>query len=156
MINIDILKNHTDCIPCLAEIWCEVLGKIWLTNSTIAQVKLWLNEWLNDDIPLALVAFCDGVPVGMCSLQINDGIRPDLKPWLGDLVIDPNYQKKGIGKSLIITAKKKAKSLGFENLYLFTFDPKIADYYTQLGWEEIGLDKHNGHLVTVMQISLKD
>jgi hypothetical protein len=30
MINIDLLKNHQNSIPKLAEIWHEVLGKIWM------------------------------------------------------------------------------------------------------------------------------
>lgn len=49
----------------------------------------------------------------MCSLRVNDGIRPDLTPWLGSLVVDPKYQKQGIGKMLVDEMKEKAKKLGF-------------------------------------------
>ena len=37
----------------------------------------------------------------MCSLRGNDGIRPDLTPWLGSLVVHPDYQKQGVGRRLI-------------------------------------------------------
>src|SRR5665213_2198277 len=85
------------------------------------------------DLPLAYIALCDQIPVGTCSLQLDGGIRPDLKPWLGDLVVDPKYQKQGIGKMLVDAAIEKAKELGFEKLYLFTFDPAVPEYYQHLG-----------------------
>jgi len=49
-IKIDLLKNHPDCIQRLAEIWYEVLGKIWLPEITIEMVtQRFFNEHLNDD-----------------------------------------------------------------------------------------------------------
>lgn len=94
MIKIDLLKNHLSSIPRLAEIWHEAFGKIWEPNLPISEIKPWFYEWLNDSIPLAYIALCDGEPVGTCSLQLSDGVRPDLSPWLGDLVVDSKYQKK--------------------------------------------------------------
>jgi len=46
----------------------------------------------------------------MCSLRENDGIRPDITPWLGSLVVDPKYQRQGIGNMLIDTTLLKARS----------------------------------------------
>ncbi len=92
----------------------------------------------------------------MCSLRENDGIRPDLMPWLGSLVVDPNYQKQGIGKQLIDATKEKAKQLGFKQLFLFALDPLIPNYYQTLGWQTIGMDQFKGNPVTVMEIGLCD
>lgn len=100
------------------------------------------------------MALYDGRPMGSCSLQLNDGIRPDLKPWLGDLVVAAKYQNQGIGKMLLDVAIKKAKDLGFAKLYLFAFDPSIPEYYARFGWKKIGMDKFNSHPVTVMEINL--
>jgi len=87
----------------------------------------------------------------MCSLRENDGIRLDLTPWLGSLVVDPQYQKQGIGKMLIDRIVEKATGLGFEKLYLFAFDLTIPQYYEKLGWSKIGMNEFKSHPVSVMQ-----
>ena len=97
MITIDLLKNHPDTIPRYAEIWYEMLGKIWVPEIPIERVIQRFAEHLNEDVlPITFIALDAGKPVGMCSLRENDGIRPDLTPWLGSLVVAPQYQKQGI------------------------------------------------------------
>lgn len=87
-------------------------------------------------------------------LREKKGIRPDLKPWIGDLLVDKQYQKRGIGRMLINAAIKKSKQLGFKKLYLFTFDPVVSEYYQHLGWKKIGMDEFKSQPVTVMEIGL--
>lgn len=155
MITVDLLKYHQNAIPRLAQIWHNVLGRIWVPDVSIECVEQRFVDHLNyDKIPLTLVALYEDKPVGMCSLRENDGIRPDLMPWLGSLVVDPDYQKQGIGQLLIDATKQKAEQLGFAKLFLFAFDPTIPDYYEKLGWQKIGGDQLKGHRVTVMEISL--
>lgn len=155
MIIIDLLKNQPQAIPTLANIWHEVLGKIWMPEIGIEEIEFLYYEELKQDMPLTYIALYGEIPVGSCTLQINDSIRPDLGPWIGDLVVDPKYQKQGIGKMLIFAAIEKAKQLGFEKLYLFTFDPSISEYYRQLGWKKIGMDEFKSHPVTVMEVGLR-
>ena len=155
MITIDLLKNHPESIETLATIWHEVLGKIWVPDVTIQRVMQKFAEHLNDNkLPMTFVALDGTTPVGMCSLRENDGIRPDLTPWLGSLVVEQAYQKQGIGNMLIDSIKNKAKALGFAKLYLFAFDPSLHDYYTRQGWHTIGIDDFKGHDITVMEIHL--
>ncbi|MCE2993531.1 MAG: GNAT family N-acetyltransferase [Alphaproteobacteria bacterium] len=155
MITIELLKNHPHTITTLAHIWHEVLGKIWLPDVTLESMIERFADHLNDQIlPITFVALDDGKPVGMCSLRQSDSIRPELAPCLGSLVVDPKYQKQGLGKRLIDTVTKKAKDIGFEKLYLFTFDPIIAEYYKSLGWKKIGMDECKSHPVTVMELEL--
>ncbi len=155
MITIDLLKNHPDSIPRCAEIWHEVLGKIWLPDISVERVVLRFTEHLNEDIlPITFVALDGEKPVGMCSLRYNDGIRPDLAPWLGSLVVDPEYQNQGIGSMLIDRTKQKARALGFERLYLFAFDQTIPEYYERLGWLKIGMDEFKDYPVTTMEIAI--
>ncbi len=155
MIKIDFLKNHPNTISALAEIWYEVLGKIWVPDIPIERVITRFKDHLNDqDLPITFVALDGEIPVGMCSLRENDGIRPSLTPWLGSLVVDPKYQKQGIGKMLIDVTVRQAKELGFEKLYLFAFDPNIPEYYKRLGWWKIGMDEFKSHPVTVMEVEL--
>ncbi|HFE6174378.1 TPA: GNAT family N-acetyltransferase [Legionella pneumophila] len=154
-IKIDLLKNHPNTIPELAAIWHQILGSIWVPDIPVERVVARFQEHLNENkLPLTFVAFCDGKPVGMCSLRDNDGIRPDLAPWLGSLVVHPDYQREGIAIKLINAIKLKAKQLGFSHLYLFAFDPTLPNYYSKLGWNKIGMDKFKGHDVNVMDINL--
>ena len=114
-----------------------------------------LRNHLNiEQLPLTVVALDEVKPVGMCSLRVSDGIRPELTPWLGSLVVAPGHQKQGIARQLILRVKEEAQTLGFKNLYLFAFDPTIPEYYSRLGWRTIGMDEFKGHPVTVMEIIL--
>lgn len=77
MIKIDLLKNHSDHIPALANIWHEILGKIWVPDVSVERIVQRFNEHLNDSqLPITFVALDGDKPVGMCSLRDNDGINP--------------------------------------------------------------------------------
>lgn len=155
MLKIDLLKNHPESIARLTEIWHEVLGKIWMPYFSIEYVFQRFHEHLNDNsLPLTFVGFDSPKPIGMCSLRTNECIRPELTPWLGSLVVDPNYQHQGIGQMLIDTIKAKAKKMGYMKLYLCAFDPTIPNYYHRLGWVIIGMDEFRGQPLTVMEITL--
>ena len=155
MIKIDLLKNHPCAIQALAHIWHDVLGRIWLPEISVESVMAKFADYLNDkNLPITFVALHDDVPVGMCSLRENDGIRPSFTPLLVALVVDSKYQKQGIGKMLVDAAFVKAKQLGFKKLYLFAFDPTILQYYERLGWKTIGMDEFKSRPVTVMEVNL--
>lgn len=155
MIKIRLLKNHPEAIPALANIWREVLGKVWLPDvkveSVIENFKLHLND---ETLPMTFVAFDGEMPVGMCSLRENDGVVSDLAPWLGSLVVDTKYQKRGIAKSLMDATIAKAKGLGFESIYLLAFDRTIPEYYARFGWKKIGVDEYKSIPVTVMVLEM--
>ena len=154
-IKIAYLKDHPEKIPALAKIWHNVLGKIWVPDIPIERVVQRFQDHLNDVLlPITFVAFDGDKVVGGVSLRKNDGIRPDLSPWLGSLVVDTAYQKCGIGKMLIDTTKQKAAELDFKKLYLFTFDPTLPTYYEQQGFNKIGMDEFKGHALTVMETPL--
>jgi len=167
MIKITLLKGHPECIPKLSYIWCEVFGQKWRPEVTADRISENLNRNLNEDfLPLTFIALNGDEAVGMCSLVQNDNIQPDFIykhlsiealakiGWLSSLMIDSTHQKKGIGRLLINTIKKKAKALGLEKLYLFAFDPTIAGYYNLQGFRTIGTDEFKGYPVTVMETKL--
>jgi GNAT superfamily N-acetyltransferase len=151
MIKIDLLKNHPRTIPTLAKIWHDVLGKIWMPEIGIEEIESLYYEELQQDMPLTDVALYGEIPIGSCTLELNAGVRPDLRPWIGDLVVSPQYQKQGVGKMLVDVAVEKAKALGFEKLYLLVFDLSITEYYQRLGCKKIGMDEFKSHPVTLME-----
>jgi predicted N-acetyltransferase YhbS len=155
MIKIDLLKNHPHTIPALAHIWHEVLGKIWFPELEVREIEsLTYDELKHQDETISFIALCDEIPVGFCTFKLKEEFRPALGPWLADVVVAPKHQKQGIGKMLIDITVLKAKDLGFEKLYLFTFDPTIPEYYQRLGWKKIEMDEFKSHPVTVMEINL--
>lgn len=155
LVHIDFLNNHPDGIAPLARIWQQVLGRIWSPEISLEQIEARFQTHVQEEsLPLSLVAFCDAQPVGMCSLRNHDGIRPDLTPWLGSLVVHPDYQREGIGLKLINAVKTAAKNLGFQHLYLFTFDPTLPSYYAKLGWNLLGEEDFEGRKALVMDIAL--
>ena len=155
MINIQLLKSTPESLPRLAEIWYEGLGKIWNPDASIdGCIERYGNHANDKKLPITFVALDNNKPIGMCSLREDDGIGTNYVPWLGSLVVDPSYQRRGVAKLLIDSVKEKACELGFTQLYLFTLDSKLNDYYNRLGWNIIGTDQYKTHPVTVMVQSL--
>ena len=155
MIVIDYLKNHPTIIPQLSQLWKEAIGKIWDPNTSLEKVESYFSDHVNSDsLPLTFIAFKDNIPIGMCSLRQKASVRPDLSPWLGSLTVDSQYQGQGIGKKLIDATKAKARELGFQKLYLCTYDKTLPSWYKKLGWQSIGSTQCGCHPVELMEISL--
>ena len=152
-ISIDYLKNYSSALPQVARIWHECIGKIWSPDTTLAEIELRFQAHMNDNaLPLTMVAIYNGVPIAMCSLRANDGIIIDnLTPWLGSLVVDPPYQRQGVGKKLIDAVKQKTKQLGFDKLFLFAHGEETAAYYKKLNWHVIGTRIFEGDEVIIME-----
>ena len=151
---ITYLKEHPEHVSLLASWMFNTWGH-YNSQSSLEKAQNKLNEHLNEDwLPLTMVALENNHPVGMCSLRKNDGIRPDLEPWLGSLFVEPSHRGQGIGEQLIVEVVKKARILGYPKLYLLAFDSTLPDWYKKLGWQLIGMDELNGHPVSVMEVIL--
>lgn len=154
-ISIQKLVNCQEHIKTLAKLWYEEISRHWVADSSIEKAKQKLIVHANLDIlPMAFVALHDNQPIGMACLRENDGIRPEVTPWLGSLVVNPAFRGYKIGETLINTIKCEARKFGHQILYLLAFDPTIPEWYARLGWKNIGDDKLFDHRVTVMNISL--
>ena len=154
-IEIKLLKECQSHIPTLAGLWYQGISKQWVPNSSIQRAAASLHDHLNHDtMPLTMVALSQGKAIGMASLRENDGIRPDLFPWLGSLVVDPNHQRQRIGEKLIDSVINQAKIFGHRELYLLAFDQTIPAWYSRLGWNIIGNDQLFNHPVVVMRIDV--
>lgn len=154
-IEIKYLQDCQEHIPTLAKLWYEGIRRQWVKGATVEKTQIELSHHAQKDkMPLAVVALCDNLPIGMACLRETDGIQPEKKPWLGSLVVDPKYRRKKIGERLIEEIKLLAKKSSYEKLYLLAFDPTLPNWYEKLGWEHIGYDELLGHHVTVMHVIL--
>lgn len=154
---IKILNDCQEYIPRLAQLWYEEISRHWAPDASIEKAKQKLFEHLNHKkMPMAFVALVDDQAVGMACLRETDGICicPVVTPWLGSLVVHPEYRGQKIGETLINVVKDQAMYFGHQILYLLAFDPTIPRWYVQLGWKHIGDDELFGHRVAVMSIAI--
>ena len=104
------------------------------------------------DIPLTLVAWLDGAPVGTVSLLVRDmDVHQELTPWLGSVFVLPEHRSRGIGTRLVGRAVEEAQRLGVATLYLFTEDR--AGFYAAMGWEAMHSFLYHGETVTLMRLA---
>lgn len=89
---------------------------------------------------VALIASCDGAPVGTCLLAPKE-LEPchPLSPWLAGLYVVPEFRRRGIGRILVRATEEQARQRGYSQIYLYS-DDAIA-YYEGLGWRVI---EHTG------------
>lgn len=92
--------------------------------------------------------------MGMVSLRLNNGIRPELFPWLESFYVDKQHRGKGIGEKLVTEIKSKAEQLYYKELFLLTYEATLPDWHASLAWQEIGKDSLFNNPVTVMKIDL--
>jgi len=156
MVTIDLLNKHPYLKPALLELWQREMGRQWYQDTPLQQIEQWFDNWLNEDrLPLAYVALKEGKLIGCCTLEINDGIRPDLTPWLGDLIIEPSCRGQNIGDLLIKETCDKARELGYDNIYLFTYELWLNDYYQKRHWQILAKDRFKNRPITILSLNLK-
>ncbi len=154
-IKIAFLKDHPQHIAQLATLWQQTIGQHWVPHITTAQAEEKFKQHLNHTkLPIAFVALHNDKPVGMACLRLTEGILPGVKPWLGGLMVDPNYQHQKIGESLITTVKNQAFNMGYKKIHLLTFDSTLPIWYQRLGWEIVNHDEIFDHTVTIMAYTL--
>lgn len=130
-LSIDHLFQHPDDLGTVAgwiydEFWRDKEG-----YSAEVFIGLLQQAASRDAIPLSLVAYADGRPVGTVNLIENDDeARAHLRPWLAALIVIPEYRRQGIGEALVRCLLAEAQRLGVRRLYLGTH---IPTFYERLG-----------------------
>ena len=116
-----------------------------------------LRERINKErLPLTLVAFDAGEPVGMVSLTTFDiETRKDAPHWLTSLYVVKHWRGRLIGSCLVKTAEKKAAELDICKLFLFATDIVLPQlFYAKLGWIIKEKTMYHSHPVILMEKDL--
>jgi GNAT superfamily N-acetyltransferase len=91
----------------------------------------------------------DGVLAGIASVVPHDlPTRPELGPWLANVLVLPEWRRRGIGRALVRHVMDYAGALA-PTLYLYTFDQ--VDLYQHLGWQTVQQDQYVGRPITIMR-----
>ncbi|CAN7610340.1 GNAT family N-acetyltransferase [Mesorhizobium sp. LjNodule214] len=106
-----------------------------------------------DSFEAAFVARDGDAAVGTCLLVRNE-LEPahDLTPWLAGLVVDAGHRGRGIGTALVGAVETRAKSLGVDMLYLYTWEAR--DFYARLGWMAVETFEQDGGTMLLMSRKL--
>ncbi len=102
---------------------------------TLEQTKAKLCAQTKDSIPHTYVAVIDGAPVGTIAYYDNNLQGSSFTPWMGSLYVLPEMRGKNIARALILHIRKRAKTAGFDTLYLRT--EHTSKYYEKLGWTKV-------------------
>jgi N-acetylglutamate synthase-like GNAT family acetyltransferase len=148
------LADNPLCNDQCAEWAFDAWGKYNQENDLAKRAESFKKHQNKDALPLTLLAKVDGKFVGMASLREADGVHEELKPWLGSLYIDRAYRSKNIGERLIDATKKKAREMGYKELFLLTFEETLPDWYQTLGWTEVMRDTFKGNPIIIMKTPL--
>ena len=154
MIKIKYLCEYPNYLPQIAKLWYNCIGKKWSLNTPLSEIESRFREHLNkDSLPLTYIALDGEKVIGTCSLRSDDGIAK-YSPCLGSLCVDQVYRKRGIGKLLARMIKAKAHKMGFQKLYLLTYEQEIANWYSHDGWHEIERCVYKNYPAIVMYSKL--
>lgn len=124
---------------------------------TLQDVVSFLRQRVNKEkIPLTLVAFDAGEPVGTVSLKMFDmETRSDLSHWLTSLYVAKPWRRRRIGSRLVETAEQKAVELEIGKLFLFTTDVALpGSFYPKLGWIVKEKTMYHSYPVIIMEKDL--
>ena len=150
-LTLDYLANHRELVPQLAAWsyaeWRYVLDQLGMTLDDV--VAGYHRRANTDTLPLGIVAFADGEPVGTGALKPEDlPPRSHLTPWLGGIFVAPEHRGRGIATAIVNRLLDEAHGLRLPQLYLWT--PSAAALYAKLGWTEFDSLQYCGKPITVM------
>ena len=152
MITTGLLIDHEATVSDLA----ALLERQWPDwyNPRGASARADLCDRLERNrLPLGILAFADGAVVGTCALTAGSGgLVTERSPWLGGLVVDPVFRRRGVGRALLARAKLEAKRLGHARLHALTAE--ALDLFDADGWRLLDMVRLNGEAHAVYVITV--
>lgn len=144
-IKFDLLKNHPQWVGAAARLWIANIGSKWYPqDSYIETYERFHHQMNSDELPIAAIAHNGKNLIGLCNLGENFDLGEPFGPWLGALVVDRRYQGQGIGTQLINYTVSIATNIGLTDLYIFTVEPTIHEYYIKQGWSFVKSAQYKG------------
>jgi GNAT superfamily N-acetyltransferase len=135
-VRISYLVDHPEFVPQLAQWLFEQWGTILGEETPAARIKKLKAHLNRDELPIAWVAHGNGQVLGTAALRVHDlEDRKDLTPWLGGVLVGPQFRRQGIGEALCAAVEQQARSRGIETLYLFTLD--LEAWYSRQAWKPL-------------------
>ena len=145
------LSRHRELVPLVAS-WLRSEWPAWYGPSGRGDAEQDALQYAQStsELPLGLVAFLDGVPVGFGALK-NDGVPADSArgPWAGAGYVRPEARRRGIGANLLQALVSEAKAMGYSRIYCGT--RTAGSLLVRQGWHKLEVVAHGGEQVDVFQ-----
>jgi GNAT superfamily N-acetyltransferase len=108
----------------------------WKNRYSFEDVVELYRTLLNDlSLPIALIAFKDGVPAGTALICEEDPeIKEGVSPWLEGLYVCNQFRMCGVGTALVEKIEVIAKDIGYGGLYLSS---GLDNFYQSLNYSAI-------------------
>ena len=130
-ITTGLLIDHDEVLSDLVDLF-ESEWADWY-NPRGASARADLTERLERSrLPLGIVGFVDGALAGTCALTVSSGGLTERSPWLGGLLVEPQWRRRGVGLALLARAKVEARRLGFARLHALTAEAR--ELFERDGW----------------------
>jgi GNAT superfamily N-acetyltransferase len=153
-ISIEYLRDHPHLINELAKLSWNEWQPIYQERSQNFEDALnnYRGRMNTDRLPVTVVALSKNQLVGTVSLKFHDlDIRPQLDPWLGALLVLPDWRGQGIASLLMQRAVDIARTLNIAQLYLWT--SSAEGLYRKLGWRVVERTEYCGKTIVVMTVT---
>ncbi len=149
-IIVSSISTVPQAIPVIAK-WLNAEWGYLHKNDSIERREAQLNKRMNaDSIPFTLVAHDGAVPLGTGSVvQYDIPGRDDLTPCVASVYVPVDYRRMGVGSAIMKALVKQAGLLGYEKLFLFTWDQEKL--YSSLGWKKVGKSTFHGSEIVIME-----
>lgn len=150
------LKDHQEFIPIIAT-WFYKEWQHLNPTRTLDDVITMIYSQLNKNKPPTIFIGLDDNNhlLGTIILRVSEMENfEQLSPWLSSLYVPVEKRHQGVGCFLVNELTKKAKSLGYPFLYLFTEDHEA--WYEKMNWVTFEKVIHRGYSAAVMRIALGD
>ncbi|MFD0771284.1 GNAT family N-acetyltransferase [Bacillus sp. CGMCC 1.60114] len=135
-MDIDLLVNRPEHIEDVAKMVYKEFVVPTSSKKTYEEVVDFFKRTYADEFPITFIANVDGQCVGTVSIFENDWKeKPQYKPWLASLYVEPSYRSQKIGFYLIKDLLKHMKKIGYSKVFLKT--ENASAYYEKRGWERI-------------------
>lgn len=111
-----------------------------ILNSEIKQKNL--SEVFNPKNEIVFACCMDGEKLAGMALMATYTVISGYKGWVEDVVVDPNYRGKGLGRKLMNKLLEEGKKKGLSEILLFSNDKRKAaiSLYKSLDFKQ----KHSG------------
>ena len=126
------------------------------SGRTLEQTRARFSKGIERDrLPITQVALVDNKPVGVASLRARDSFDflPGATPWICNVFVDETARGRQVASSLCNSLQDKARSLGYDEVFLAT--PMLKNsLYHRLDFREVArVDAHDA-LNAVLRKSL--
>lgn len=143
-IVIEPLGHHRSLLPWVAR-WFADEWPGWYGPGGAGDLQADLQAYARSerDLPVGLIAFEHGRPVGTAALKASSiSSHSHLSPWAGAGFVLPASRRRGIGAALLAALARQAHDLGYTQVFCAT--STAQSLLVRAGWVRLEVITHDG------------